>query len=654
MPDLVVDTGALRAAAGALANVAAIAEALAAKHGRAASLVPAIGYPQPTLAADSFVSEWTYGAGWIASHARHSGAYLTTTAQTYEAIEALLAAAAGSSAAAATSSPPFLPPVDEPVRPALRGTPGLNLVPASLGTARSVRELIPGEPDLVETLGRRLVGFADDLADARTALMRISLGTWIGASAEACAADLEELSARVRAAELAFYEAGDAVSAYAPVHADVQAQAARALALWQAAAPAAAILRGTAVGTLPAGAPADPEADLVRADAMFQDARETMAVAAKALTERLEDAQRGAPNDPGWFSKIRRAVESFAVGTVEGVVGMGEGVGAIAKLMYQLDPLRGFYDPQGYREAQDALWAAVAHAGSHPKEVGAALIDLDTWKDDPFKAAGKLVPDLMAILATAGAEGAVRGAEATAQLRGAWEAVEQARMSGRSFDLGAGLVNRRLAELGLDPSSVVGRAAAAQARAPWMNVDEWTPTIFEPGHRFAVARSNDIGVAVTDYLGYDARHFFEGQQMPPFRPEAVESNSAPLHFDSVYVLEVRARIEGASAHAMANAQFGEGGATLEYIPDFDRAIDSGQVVWVREHHFSPSTLDSRIEDPRFRMVDPSLPSRALDPAEQQLRGVLHGGAEEAGISARQTAMTVGAAGASDHIDRGAR
>jgi hypothetical protein len=650
--DLVVDTLALRAAAGALETVAEVADAVAAKHGSAAALVSAIGYIRPTNEADSFISEWTYGAGWIASHARHTGAYLTTTAGTYEAIESMLASAAGGSTTT-SSFAPVMPPVEEPVRRALRMTPGMQLLPASLATARTARDLIPGEPDLVADLGRRLVHFADQLADARIALMRISLGTWVGASAEACAADLEDLAGRVRAAEMAFFEAGDAVNAYAPVHADAQAQASRALALWQAAAPAAAILRGTAVGPLPVGAPADPEADLARAGALFQDARSAMDVAAKALAERLIDAQRGAPNDPGFFSKVRRAVESFVVGTAEGAAGIVEDVVAIGGLAYRLDPLRGIYDPKGYREAQDALWAAVAHTANptHWGEVGSAFIDLDTWKDDPFEAAGKLVPDIAAILASGGAAGAAKGAETEARISGISEVVAKAEKDG-VYRLGSQATSARMAELGVDSTATVGSASAVQLESAWAKVDQWVPTTFEPGQRFAVIPGKQIGAEVADTLPTDARYFYEGQQAPALRAIEHGTISAPMYGDSVIIYEIRSPIEGATARALANPELGQGGSMLTHVPDLDRAIEEGRVAYVRDHHFSPSTLDSRFEDPRYRMVDDSL-IRALNPSRERLEGYVEGGAHEFSISARQTAITMGSGAASNYIDKGA-
>src|SRR5687768_6329243 len=111
--------------------------------------------------------------------------------------------------------------------------------------------------------------------------------------------------------------------------------------------------------------------------------------------------------------------------------------------------------------------------------------------------------------------------------------------------------------------------------------------------------------------------------------------TAPLHFEVVDVFEVRAPLDAATTMTLANPQFGEGGGILALIPDLDRAVESGQLVWIREHRFAPSTLDSRIEDPLFRWVDPDLPARALDPADQQFRGHVEGAAKEASSSARQ-------------------
>lgn len=653
MADLVVDTVALHRAAQALAAVATIADTLAGEHGRAANLVPALGLVRPTHAADSFISEWTYGAGWIATQAAQAGANLATTAATYEAIEELLSAAVGGRAP--TPSPAPAPPaLVEPLRrvPPLRR--GLSLEQVQLAAARDFRDLIPGDPESAGELGRRLSAFADQLADARLALARISLGNWVGASARAAAADLEELAARLRTAETAFAVAGDAVRTYAATHADAQHQAARALAMWQSAEPAAKVLRGVVPGPIPVGSPVDPEADLARAGALARDAHEVLTIAGRTLAEVLEQAEHGAPNDPGFFSRLRRAVTSFVVGTAEGVWGMAEGVVTLAALAVRANPARMIYDPQGYQASSEALYAALEHGVTHPGEVGAALIDLETWKDDPFRAAGRLVPDLVAIVATAGAVGAARGAQATERLRSVAEVVEDARVQGSAFRVGPDATAARVAELGLDPASPVGRAAAAQLQNPWSTVDHWVPTTFEPGQRFAIAGDSIIGGRVTDSVTYQARSFFEGQQVPAFRTVQEGNVTAPRYADRVEIFEVRVPIEGATAPALANRQLGPGGHTLTYVADLDRAVADGHVVPVRDHEFAPSTLGSKFEDPRFRMVDDPLPGRALNPTSERISGYMEAGAEEAASSARQMAVTAGAAAASDQIDEGAR
>jgi hypothetical protein len=124
----------------------------------------------------------------------------------------------------------------------------------------------------------------------------------------------------------------------------------------------------------------------------------------------------------------------------------------------------------------------------------------------------------------------------------------------------------------------------------------------------------------------------------------------PRFAEDVYVLEVRAPLEGATATALANPVLGEGGATLNFIPNLDRAIDSGQLVWVRDHQFDPGTLVSRIEDPQFRLIDPDLSSIALDPADARFDGFVEEAIGEFGGTAKQTAMSTGAAAASNYID----
>jgi hypothetical protein len=320
-------------------------------------------------------------------------------------------------------------------------------------------------------------------------------------------------------------------------------------------------------------------------------------------------------------------------------------------LAYRLDPLRGIYDPKGYQETQDALWAGVAHAFTHPGEVGAALIDLETWKDDPAKALGKLVPDILAIVSTAGAAGAEKGAEASARLRSIAAVVEEAEADG-VYRLGSASTSAQMAELGVDASGPAGRAAAAQLETPWTRADQWTPTTFEPGQRFALTPAGQIGAEVASTLPTDARYFLEGQQAAAFRSMGTDGISAPIYADRVFVYEIRAPIDGATAQAMANSELGAGGSTLTYIPDLERALADGKVALVDRHHFSPSTVESRFEDPRFRMVDDSL-TRALDPARERFEGYVESGAHELSTSARQTAITVGSGAASDYIDKGA-
>jgi hypothetical protein len=128
----------------------------------------------------------------------------------------------------------------------------------------------------------------------------------------------------------------------------------------------------------------------------------------------------------------------------------------------------------------------------------------------------------------------------------------------------------------------------------------------------------------------------------------------PSYLDTVDVYEVRPPVEGASTTAAADPQFGGGGSHLAYVTDLQGAIDRGELAWVREHHFSPSTLESRFEDPRFTQVDDGLVGPALDPAFVRREASAEASAMEAGKSAVTTAATTGAAAASNYIDQEVR
>lgn len=161
-----VDTNALYRAGMELAQVAEVADGLGQRGGRLAALVPAVGRAGAAEAVAAFGQSCLYGAGWIGAQAREVSRGLLLCAAAYAQVEQNLTAAAGG--VAGTVHLPSCAsggPAPAPVRPnwgllALSGA----TVPVQLGAATHVRQLVPGDPEEVRTLGRALVGVAEEVA----------------------------------------------------------------------------------------------------------------------------------------------------------------------------------------------------------------------------------------------------------------------------------------------------------------------------------------------------------------------------------------------------------------------------------------------------------------------------------------------------------
>jgi hypothetical protein len=384
-----------------------------------------------------------------------------------------------------------------------------------LAQAARPDQLIPGDPDQVSLLARMVAEFAEAAAEARRELQRSGLGGWTGAAAQAAETELNQLNDRLSRAEESFDEAGSALAAYARAHAQALDEATRAPALWKSAAPAAAILRGAAVGVVPPDAPTDPEAVLARAGAMAQDAHAYLVTAGRTLHRVLDEAKEGAPKDPGMFARLRRALASVGMGLVDGVVLEPiEGAIGVGKLAIALNPARAIYDPDGYVEAQEALYTGIGHILLHPQEFGARLIDVKGWEEDPFRTFGKFLPDLLAIGVAVRAGGLLKSAEGAERLATSKTVVESV---GRDevFDrVAPDTIRRVLRERGLDPDSVVGKAVRKDLSPPFGGVNPWEATRLEEGQLVAVVGNGKAIVPFEEGMTTDGQWFSEIHQLP--------------------------------------------------------------------------------------------------------------------------------------------
>ncbi|MGQ0464558.1 MAG: putative T7SS-secreted protein, partial [Sporichthyaceae bacterium] len=233
MVDLRVDTDALARASRGLRAVAMLAEELAEDAGKAGWWACACGSVHAEQAIVDFLAAWGHGLGWIGTQAQDLADSLWRTAEVFDAIERQLTAAAGGGTAPVVFEPTPLPAPRFPDPPrVVRGTP--VGVAVALSAATHWTQLIPGDPDEVRTLARRLASVAQATADARADLRHRGVEGWTGASADAAAGDVELVGRRLTAAEIAFDDASRACSRYAPGLEEAQVQARRAFERWQA------------------------------------------------------------------------------------------------------------------------------------------------------------------------------------------------------------------------------------------------------------------------------------------------------------------------------------------------------------------------------------------------------------------------------------
>ncbi|MFL6127438.1 MAG: putative T7SS-secreted protein [Mycobacteriales bacterium] len=148
-----------------------------------------------------------------------------------------------------------------------------ELTPGALPT-----ELVPGEPDEVERLTARLAGFAATAGDAGARLGTLEFGAWSGEAGRLFRDAVGAVPSRLSRAAAAFETAAGALSAYARVLRESQAEAARAVRLVEQATPESL------------------DGDRVTAARMVERARSQVEEAGRLAAARLVRAAADAPD----------------------------------------------------------------------------------------------------------------------------------------------------------------------------------------------------------------------------------------------------------------------------------------------------------------------------------------------------------------------
>ncbi|MFI6788884.1 ADP-ribosyltransferase [Nonomuraea sp. NPDC050383] len=88
-----------------------------------------------------------------------------------------------------------------------------------------------------------------------------------------------------------------------------------------------------------------------------------------------------------------------AKGAVESVAGLG-------KMVIDFSPNRAIFDFMGWQRNMSDLAQALVQGVEHPAEFAKSALDWDTWASNPDRAFGRLIPDIVAAITTAGTSGA--------------------------------------------------------------------------------------------------------------------------------------------------------------------------------------------------------------------------------------------------------
>ncbi|PRW62989.1 putative T7SS-secreted protein, partial [Actinopolyspora mortivallis] len=312
---------------------------------------------------------------------------------------------------------------------------GANLgLPTSVAAKQARRGIIPGDPDTLAEMAEHFRALGSAFERSGRGFRAIDTGGWQGEAAEAAREYLEQSPRKWFDAADAFTEAGDALSRYEQVlrQAQQRAEAAqRDLAEAARRAKDAAeehnrrVEQARQEGAEPPPPFEDPTAEQREAArSTIERARREVDDAAADAAARISSACQTAPDKPGWLARTRQTVvDGFQqAGRVLGSVveGIGSGLSGMAKGLWTFNPTHPWNQTHPAAFAARMYDTAEAITTS-PYQTLKTSIGIDTWKNDPGKATGEMIPGLVSSAAGGGglvAKGASAASRAARAARG--------------------------------------------------------------------------------------------------------------------------------------------------------------------------------------------------------------------------------------------
>ena len=272
---------------------------------------------------------------------------------------------------------------------------------ARLGHTHDPTELIPGKPEAILQTAETMTRFGGALDTAGTGLQAIDDGGWTGNAADSFHEAFDTEPARWKKSGDAFLDAADALTTYALVLMWAQGQAKEAIALWDQAQAATVTARADYDAKVDQFVEANPH--ILGPTLPFHDPGHELRVKAQGILDRAkqqldeagDDAERivgkardKAPPKPKWWQHVGNFLAEVGKGAWESLLGT-------LKYIWEISPIRLIVDPVGYVEDTQTRIQAAKYAVQHPAEFAKAITDWGTWKDNPGRAIGHIIGDLI-------------------------------------------------------------------------------------------------------------------------------------------------------------------------------------------------------------------------------------------------------------------
>lgn len=314
--------------------------------------------------------------------------------------------------------------------------------------------LVAGDPSTIASTAAHMSKLGGAFERTAGGLRRIDLGEWTGEAADAFRASFKESPKGWADAADAFGRAARALDGFRSTVVWAQEQAGQAIALYRNGMDASVRARSdynrqvdeynaAATGNGPPPAPLPPFTDpgqgaMERAQQMLAAARSGRDTAAADVTRVLTEATALAPPLPsGWDRLGADLLDGAGAKLTEFnhmLQGVGEGIEGLVKLVRTVNPGDPYNitHPAQYLDNLTAVTAGLIHTAAHPIDMVKDITGTG-WGSDPAKAAGRLIPNILLGIATAGggtaakvAGGAARREAAAAAERGAPTAAREA------------------------------------------------------------------------------------------------------------------------------------------------------------------------------------------------------------------------------------